>query len=96
MTIAAALCAAAQDLTGIHELALYLTPVLLIAGLLLCGRYVGEERIVARWRASLAGGRRRLAPRRLPRPAPPRPLASVRARRPWLERGPPELPVPAA
>jgi hypothetical protein len=91
MTIVACGCATAQDLTGIPELALYLTPVLLVVGLLLCGRYVGEERIVARWRASLAGGRRRRAPRGLPRPAPARPLASALARRPRLGRGPPAI-----
>jgi hypothetical protein len=89
MTIVAVGCAVAQSLTGMPELALYLTPVVLIAGMLLCGRYVGEERIVARWEASLAGARRRRPPRRLPRPAPARPLTSVVARRPALERGPP-------
>ena len=34
------------------ELALCLTPLFLIAALLLSGRYIGEERIVARWRGA--------------------------------------------
>ena len=61
--------------------------MLLVYGLLVCGRYVGEERILALRQAV----RRRLrrAPRRLPRPAPARPLASLRHRRPRFERGPP-------
>lgn len=46
---------------GIHivELALYLTPLLAIAALLLSGTYVGEERIVALRRAALPRPRRR-------------------------------------
>jgi hypothetical protein len=42
----AALCAATQALTGISELALYLTPLFLIGALVISGRYLGEERIV--------------------------------------------------
>jgi hypothetical protein len=94
MTTLATACAGAQALLGVPELVLYLTPVLLIGGLLVCGRFVGEERIVARWRRTVAAARR--APRSLPRPAPARPLVSVRARRPRLGRGPPAPLLPAA
>jgi hypothetical protein len=58
LTALAALCVAAQAATGVSELALYMTPAFLIAALLLSGRYVGEERIVARWRAAVAVARR--------------------------------------
>jgi hypothetical protein len=50
-----------QGLTGLEQLALYAAPLLLIVGLLLGGRFVGEERILARCRA--------------PRRRPARPLA---------------------
>ena len=50
LTALAALCVAAQAVTGVSQLALYMTPVFLITALLLSGRYIGEERIVARWR----------------------------------------------
>ena len=49
LTALAAACAALQAVTGISDLALTLTPLFLIAALLLSGRYLGEERIVARW-----------------------------------------------
>ena len=81
-------CAAVQALLGMPELALYSAPFLLLAGLLLSGRFLGEARIVARRLARLAAARRR-APRRLPKPRSLRPLASLLARRPQLERGPP-------
>jgi hypothetical protein len=72
LTALAALSVGAQAVTGVSELALYLTPLFLIASLLLCGRYVGEEKIVARWRAAVAVVRRlrrrvvRWRPRSLP------------------------------
>jgi hypothetical protein len=88
MTALALACAGAQALLGEPELVLYLTPVLLLGGLLLCGRYVGEERIVARWRRAVSAVARR-APRSLPRPVPTRAPVSLLARRPRLERGPP-------
>jgi hypothetical protein len=75
-------------LLGAPDLALGCVPALLILGLLLCGRYVGEERLLAARRAS-APSRARRAPRLLPRPASERPLASLLARRPHVERGPP-------
>jgi hypothetical protein len=95
MTVLAAVCCVAPVALGAHELGLALVPVLLLFGLLLCGRYVGEERILAIRRATVPAAAPR-APRRLPRPAPARPLASLLARRPSLERGPPaRLALPA-
>jgi hypothetical protein len=92
MTAVAVLCCVPPALMGMLDLALGSVPALLIFGLLLCGRYVGEERLLAARRASTRARCRR-APRRLARPASERPLASVLARRPDLERGPPRLVV---
>lgn len=90
LTAAAALAAVAQGMSGVSELVLYLTPFFLIAALLLSGRFVAEERIVRRWRAT--------APARRLRPARTRwtavrelPLGSLLERSPRLERGPPAL-----
>ena len=47
---AAAAAALLEGTTGLTQLALYAAPLLLIAGLLVGGRFVGEERILARWR----------------------------------------------
>jgi hypothetical protein len=88
MTAFAVLCCAPPALLGAPDLALGAVPALLILGLLLCGRYVGEKRLLAAHRASVPARSRR-APRLLPRPASERPLASLLARRPDLERGPP-------
>jgi hypothetical protein len=63
LTALAAACAALQAVTGISDLALTLTPLFLIAALLLSGRYIGEERIVARWRAAGRPASRRRAQR---------------------------------
>jgi hypothetical protein len=95
MTALAAACCLAPSALGATDLALALVPVLVILGLLLCGRYAGEERILAIRRAGrpLTAPR---APRRLPRPAPARPLASLLTRRPALERGPPWSVAPLA
>jgi hypothetical protein len=83
----AALVAVAQGVSGMSELALYMTPLFLIAALLLCGRYVAEERIVRRWRAALPPRRRR------PRGRWPIvgvvPLVSLLERSTRLDRGPP-------
>ena len=90
LTVFAVLAAAVQAMSGMTELALYLTPLFIIAALLLCGRYVAEERIVRRWRASVP--RRR--PRRVRgrwRPATAEPFVSLLERSPRLERGPPAL-----
>lgn len=53
LLIAAAAAAAAllQGMTGLTELALYAAPLVLVVGLLLGGRFIGEERILARWGA---------------------------------------------
>jgi hypothetical protein len=59
LTALAAACAALQAITGISDLALTLTPLFLIAALLLSGRYLGDERIVARWHAATRRPRRR-------------------------------------
>ena len=89
LTTLAVVCAALQALTGIPELVLYLTPLFLLAALLLSGHYVAEDRIVAAWRAC-----RRLLSRRVPqRPRQHRelPLASLLACSPRAPRGPPHL-----
>jgi hypothetical protein len=87
MTVGAALFCLVPVALGAPDIAIALAPVLLVYGLLVCGRYVGEERILALRQAV----RRRLRrpPRRLPRPAPARPLASLLHRRPHTGRGPP-------
>ncbi|MGH2968806.1 MAG: hypothetical protein ACRDK0_07040 [Solirubrobacteraceae bacterium] len=48
LAAAAALLATLMGLTGAVDLVLYGGPVLLIVGFLVSGRYVGEERILAR------------------------------------------------
>ena len=87
---AALVVAAAQGVTGVSQLALYAGPFLVLLGLLLSGRFIGEERILAR----------RAAP--APRPRAARaswawlrelPCASLLERSPRLLRGPP---APAA
>jgi hypothetical protein len=84
-----------QAVLGSSELVLAFSPLLLIAGLLLCGRFVGEERLVARLARLAAPLRRHRAGARW-RPAVERPLASLLARSPRLERGPPAALVTAA
>ena len=87
MAVLALACAVLQAVTGDAQLVLHLTPLFLIGGLLLAGRYVGEDRIVAagapRW-PSRAGARARplAAARRA------RPRLAARAH-PSLLRGPP-------
>jgi len=90
LTAFAVLATVAGGMSGIGELALYLTPLFLIAALLLCGRYVAEDRIVRRWR-STAPARRTRAVRGRWRPVAEAPLASLLERSPRLERGPPAL-----
>ena len=53
LTAFAALAAVAQALSGSSDLVLFLTPLFLIAALLLCGRYIAEDRIVRRWRSAV-------------------------------------------
>jgi hypothetical protein len=83
-----AFAAVAAWVLGGSDVVLYLGPFLLVAGLLLSGRYVGEERILAFRRA-----RGRLPKLRVTGwPAlPERPLASLIERTPRTLRGPPAL-----
>ena len=90
LTALALLAALAQGMSGVSELVLYLTPLFLIAALLLCGRYIAEERIVRRWRAAGPPHRRRRERSRWPVVAQT-PLVSLLERSPRLERGPPAL-----
>ncbi|MDA0182208.1 hypothetical protein OJ997_18020 [Solirubrobacter phytolaccae] len=66
--------------------ALFALPVLAILALLTAGRYVGEERILAR---HLVVPRARRAPVRRWRPVRPDGVRSLLARRPRTFRGPP-------
>jgi hypothetical protein len=95
MTVLALAGAALQLATGDAQLVLHLTPLFLLGGLLLAGRFVGEDRIVARWRAAMARPRvRRLAARWQKRAE--RALASLLERSPLALRGPPAAFAPAA
>ena len=94
MTVLALAGAALQAATGDAQFVLHFTPLFLLGGLLLAGRYVGEDRIVARWRAAVV---------RAARPAGARPLAAAgeralaRARALAAPlRGPPAALAPAA
>ncbi len=83
---AALVVAAAQGVSGLGDLAFFAGPFLILLGLLLSGRFIGEEAILAR---------RRPAPARL-RPLratwslmPERSLVSLLERSARLLRGPP-------
>jgi hypothetical protein len=86
LAAAAVLLAAVMGVTGAFELVLYGGPLLFITGMLLSGRFIGEERILAR---------RRVAPPRLRAARQTwarlreRPLTSLLERSPRLLRGPP-------
>jgi hypothetical protein len=88
LTALAALAAVVQGMSGVTELALYLTPLFLVAALLLCGRYVAEDRIVRRWRAAVRR-RRPCRERERRRPLAEAPLSSLLERSPRFVRGPP-------
>ena len=90
LAAAAVVLAVLHHVTGATEVLLYGGPALLIAGLLLSGRYVGEDRILARRAAAppLPRPQRRAWPRLRERA-----LASLLERSPRLLRGPP---APAA
>jgi hypothetical protein len=90
LTAFAVLAALAQGMSGVSELALYLTPLFLIAALLFCGRYIAEDRIVRRWRATVPARRLRRERGRW-RAITETPLVSLLERSPRLERGPPAL-----
>jgi hypothetical protein len=94
LTALAALCVAAQAATGVSELALYMTPAFLLSALLLSGRYVGEEWIVARWRAAATRRPRRRAARW--RLQAVRALRSQHLEGSFAVRGPPAALAPAA
>jgi hypothetical protein len=77
---------ALQGLTGMQELVFYAGPFLLLIGLLLSGRFIGEDAILARHAVAAA------LPRPLSRrwsPVRERPLASLLERSTRQLRGPP-------
>jgi hypothetical protein len=78
---------AAQGLTGMQELVFYGGPFLLLIGLLLSGRFIGEEAILARHAATPAPKPR--PPARRWSPVRERPLASLLERSTRQLRGPP-------
>jgi hypothetical protein len=83
--------AARHGMTELTETVLLWAPLLVVAGLLLSGRFVGEERILAR--LSALAPKRRLAPRRRWSHLRDRALTSLLARGIRHLRGPP---APAA
>jgi hypothetical protein len=91
LTALAALVALAQGVSGVRELALYLTPLFLIAALLLSGRYIAEDRIVRRWRAARPAPTRRRERGGWPSVAAVVPPRSRLDGRPRPQRGPPAL-----
>ena len=90
LTAMAVLVALAQGVSGIRELTLYLTPLFLLAALLLSGRYIAEDRIVRRWRGTRAKPRTRRERGRWPALAPVPPMSRLDGR-PRPQRGPPAL-----
>jgi hypothetical protein len=82
-----ALALAAIDATGALNGLLYATPLLVIGALLINQRFIGEERILARYRA-LPRPRLRAAKQRWTS-TPERALTSALERAPWTLRGPP-------
>lgn len=91
LTLLSSACLVLQGITGNPELVLYLTPLFLIAALLLSGHYVAEDAIVAAWRGRRPTGARRRAEAGPPRLRHELPLASLLARSPRSLRGPPLL-----
>jgi hypothetical protein len=89
LTLLSAACLVLQGITGNPELVLYLTPLFLIAALLLSGHYVAEDAIVAAWRGRRVTYSRRSTAR--PKLRRELPLASLLARSPRSLRGPPSL-----
>jgi hypothetical protein len=88
LAAALAVGATAAGVAGALDVALYAAPFVVIAALLLTGRFVGEERILAAYRA-LPRALRRTA-QRWPR-RPELPLSSALERAPWSLRGPPAV-----
>jgi hypothetical protein len=77
----------AIDAAGALNGLLYAAPLLLIGGLLVCQRFLGEERIIARHRTA-PRVRLRPAKRRWAHQAE-RALSCALERAPWSLRGPP-------
>lgn len=90
LAAAAVVLAAVMGATGSFELVLYGGPLLFLTGLLLSGRFIGEERILARRAAPVPRPR---AARQTWARLRERPLASLLERGTSLLRGPP---APAA
>jgi hypothetical protein len=90
LAAAAVLLAAVMGVTGATELVLYCGPLLFLTGLLISGRFVGEERILARRTVPLP---RLRAARQCWARLRELPLASLLERSPHSQRGPP---APAA
>jgi hypothetical protein len=88
MTVLAIAGAVLQAVTGDTALVLHLTPLFLIGGLVLAGRFVGEDRIVALRRGAIALARARRVRTRW-RHRAEQALASLLERSPRLLRGPP-------
>ncbi len=86
LAAAAVLLAVVMGATGSFELVLYGGPLLFLTGMLLSGRFIGEERILARRAAPVPRPR---AARQTWARLRERPLASVLERSPRLLRGPP-------
>ena len=86
----AVLVALAQGVSGIRDLTLYLTPLFLLAALLLSGRYIAEDRIVRRWRGTRPALRPRRETGRWPVFAVVLPPSRLEGR-PRPQRGPPAL-----
>jgi membrane protein implicated in regulation of membrane protease activity len=84
---AAAAVAVLQGLAGLTDLTLYAAPLLLIVSLLLGGRFVGEDRILARWGVARPG--RRVRAQRRWSHARDRALASLLDCAACTLRGPP-------
>ena len=95
MTALAAVVIVLQALTGVVELTLYLTPLFLIASLLLSGHYVAEERIARGYIAARGTPGRRNAPR-VAFPSATHRLTSLLERSPLCRRGPPWAAAPLA
>jgi hypothetical protein len=82
-----------QAVAGLGELALSMTPLLMVVVLLVSGRYPGEARIVRHWRSAAPPPPRRARPRWAPVPA--RPAISIFRRSALRHRGPPASALPA-
>jgi hypothetical protein len=89
LTLAAVVIALLQAVTGSTEVVLYAGPLLLVFGFLVSGRYVGEERILARRLRVLAPRRVRVSQRWAR--VRERALTSLVARGAQLLRGPPAV-----